>query len=372
MNRYHDAMEHCAPPPELENRLRETVLSAAPGPQAQTAVFRPRGFVRKAALAAVLIVLLTASAGAAVLVNWDHIFTDRFGPEGAETPMAEKAFQEVNLSSVCDDVTLTVRQALVDVGNLYLLLDYHLPDTISRETAQAAHFHLPRVTYYLTDQVTWEELEQADRDRWAELDWTDAASYTDYMGNTQNALAGFGLGGSFSTSTETTGYDPETHTITYLLSVTASTPGLDFTTQPLTLLVAPPVMEASDQLTAVTDHPALLTFRPEAVSQTLTGSWQEGGRAIQVTVYPFSLSVEASGGTPYRKVQELKQDTSLVLRDGTVQPVSALTSGLGGGGSRGGEGGTYTSASFTTQFRELLDVSQVTAVQVGDVTIPLT
>ena len=50
----------------------------------------------------------------------------------------------------------------------------------------------------------------------------------------------------------------------------------------------------------------------------------------------------------------------------------ALTSGLGGGGSRGGEGGTYTSASFTTQFRELLDVSQVTAVRVGDVTIPLT
>ena len=372
MNRYHDAMEHCAPPPELENRLRETVLSAAPGPQARTAVFRPRGFVRKAALAAVLIVLLTASAGAAVLVNWDHIFTDRFGPEGAETPMAEKAFQEVNLSSVCDDVTLTVRQALVDVGNLYLLLDYHLPDTISRETAQAAHFHLPRVTYYLTDQVTWEELEQADRDRWAELDWTDAASYTDYMGNTQNALAGFGLGGTYSTSTETTGYDPETHTITYLLSATASTPGADFTTQPLTLLVAPPVMEVGEQLTAVTDHPALLTFQPEAVSQTLTGSWREDGRAIRVIVSPFSITVELSGGTPYRQLGELKQDTSLVLRDGSLQPVAELTLDLSGVGGRGGEGSSFTDASFTSQFRELLDVSQVEAVQVGDVTIPLT
>ena len=31
MNRYHDAMEHCAPPPELEARLREAVLSAEPG-----------------------------------------------------------------------------------------------------------------------------------------------------------------------------------------------------------------------------------------------------------------------------------------------------------------------------------------------------
>ena len=25
MNRYHDAMEHCAPPPELEERLREAL-----------------------------------------------------------------------------------------------------------------------------------------------------------------------------------------------------------------------------------------------------------------------------------------------------------------------------------------------------------
>ena len=81
--------------------------------------------------------------------------------------------------------------------------------------------------------------------------------------------------------------------------------------------------------------------------------------------------MELSGGTPYRKIQELKQDTSLVLRDGTVQPVSALTSGLTGGGSRGGEGGTYTSASFTSQFQDLLDVGQVAAVRVGDVEIPL-
>ena len=218
---------------------------------------------------------------------------------------------------------------------------------------------------------TTEELEQADRDRWAELDWTDAASYTDYMGNTQNALAGFGLGGTYSTSTETTGYDPETHTITYLLSVTASTPGLDFTTQPLTLLVAPPVMEASDQLTAVTDHPALLTFRPEAVSQTLTGSWREDGRVIRVTVSPFSITVELSGGTPYRQLGELKQDTSLVLRDGSLQPVAELTLDLSGVGGRGGEGSSFTDASFTSQFRELLDVSQVTAVQVGDTVVPV-
>ena len=58
MNRYHESMEHCAPPPELEEQLREAVLSAEPEPQARTAVYRPRGFFRKALLAAVLAVIL--------------------------------------------------------------------------------------------------------------------------------------------------------------------------------------------------------------------------------------------------------------------------------------------------------------------------
>ena len=65
MNRYHESMEHCAPPPELEEQLREAVLSAEPEPQARTAVYRPRGFFRKALLAAVLAVVLTLSVGAA-------------------------------------------------------------------------------------------------------------------------------------------------------------------------------------------------------------------------------------------------------------------------------------------------------------------
>ena len=37
MNRYHESMEHCAPPPELEEQLREAVLSAEPEPQPSTA-----------------------------------------------------------------------------------------------------------------------------------------------------------------------------------------------------------------------------------------------------------------------------------------------------------------------------------------------
>ena len=380
MNRYHDAMEHCGPPPELEARLREKVLSAKP--QKQPAAFRPRGFLRKATLAAVLAVILTVSAGAVVAANWDAILASRFGAWAASTPMGQAAFQEVHVTSVCDDVTLTVRQALVSEKSLYLILDYQLPDTVDREAVQQAdsspssdHMIVPvPVDYYLTGDFSWEDLKAADQEKWSGLDWTDYTSYGDYT-HGGNSLWAYSLSNHSSGSSgevASQGYDPETNTLTYLCSITAESSDLDFTQQPLTLLVSPPALDIGGTETALADHPALLTFQPEAVSQTLTGAWQEDGRAIQVTVSPFAISVEVSGGTPYRKIQELKQDTSLVLRDGTVQPVSALTSGLTGGGSRGGEGGTYTSASFTTQFRELLDVSQVTAVRVGDVTIPLT
>lgn len=90
MNRYHESMEHCAPPPELEEQLREAVLSAEPEPQARTAVYRPRGFFRKALLAAVLAVVLTLSVGQQCW--WTGMTSSQtgFGPEGAETPMAEK------------------------------------------------------------------------------------------------------------------------------------------------------------------------------------------------------------------------------------------------------------------------------------------
>lgn len=382
MNRYHESMEHCAPPPELEARLREAVLSAEPTPQARPAVYRPRGFFRKALLAAVLIVLLTVSAGAVVVANWDAILASRFGAWAASTPMGQAAFQEVHVTSVCDDVTLTVRQALVSEKSLYLILDYHLPDTVDRAAVQQAdsspssdHMIVPvPVDYYLTGDFSWEDLKAADQDKWADIDWADFLSYCHYTGITGNALAEdcishYTSGSSGEVASQ--GYAPESHTLTYLCSITAKDGDLDFTAQPLTLLVLPPVLRVNGVDTAVTDHPAILTFQPEAISQTLTGSWQEDGRAIQVSVSPFSLSVEASGGTPYRKIGELRADTALVFRDGTVQPVSAPTSGLTGGGSRGGEGGTYTSASFTSQFQDLLDVGQVAAVRVGDVEIPL-
>ena len=383
MNRYRDAMEHCAPPPELESRLREAVLSAEPTPQARPAVYRPRGFFRKALLAAVLAAVLTLSVVAAVLVNWDDIFSDRFGPEGAETPMAEKAFQPVNVSSVCDDVTLTIREALVDEKSIYLILDYQLPDTVDRETVEMPDesenwrqdsISLPDISYYLTGDVSWEDLKAADQDKWADIDWTDYTSYCGYMERDGSCLADFRLinytSGS-SGGSEHHGYDPETNTLTYLYYITAKSGDLDFTAQPVTVLLTPPVLRVNGVEAAVTDHPAILTFQPMAVSQTLTGSYRHDGFSARAVLSPMSIYVEVSGDTTYQDMGDLVWDTSLVLRDGSTLPAADLVLGYTGSGGRDTDDSFLFSASFTSQFQDLLDVSQVAAVRVGDVEIPL-
>lgn len=379
MNRYHESMEHCAPPPELETRLREAVLSADPERNTHPAVFRPRGFFRKALLAAVLAAVLTLSVGAAVLVNWDDIFTDRFGPEGAETPMAEKAFQPVNVSSVCDDVTLTIREALVDEKSIYLILDYQLPDTVdpdtvemaynSREDTQKDDIELPTITYYATGDMTWEDLKAAEQDTWTALDWTDPLTRIFY-GKSENTLNRTGsLNGSGGLGEK--GYDPVTNSLSYLCYITGADDGLDFTAQPLTLLVTPPVLRVNGVDTAVTNHPAILTFQPMAVSQTLAGSYRHNEFWAQAILSPMSIHVEVSGGTAYRDTGELVQDTSLVLWDGSVLPAADLIFGFTGAGSHNTEDEYLFSADFTSQFQQLLDVSQVAAVQVGDIQIPL-
>ena len=81
--------------------------------------------------------------------------------------------------------------------------------------------------------------------------------------------------------------------------------------------------------------------------------------------------MEVSGGTTYRDTEALVSDTSLLLRDGSILPAADLIFGFTGSGSLDPGDWFLFSADFTSQFQDLLDVSQVTAVQVGDVTIPL-
>lgn len=369
MKLYQSAMEHCAPPEGLEGRLRQAVLAARPPEKRQ--VFRPRGFFRKAALAAALVVILTVSAGAAL--GWNAILTGRFGEDAADTPTGQAAFQDVFVTSTCDDVTLTVRQALVSDDTIYLVLDYQLPDTVDRQWLQEvyesedAYIFPPKVSYFATGDVSWEELKAAEGETWAGLDWTDYTSYSQYLHDTVLEPYRFAKGGSSETATQ--GYDPETNTLTYLLRHTTESDTQTLGSQPLTLLVTPPwVEDAAGAETALADQPAILTFQPEYASQTLTGTWKdtESGRTVNVTLSPFAIQVESYLGT-FTGPGDLRGCTALVFRDGTVTPVGELTQGLTGSSS--GSKPYPASVAFSSSFLELVDVTQVEAVRVGDVTV---
>lgn len=373
MKLYQSAMEHCAPPEGLEQRLRQKVLAAQPPENRQ--VFRPRGFFRKAALAAVLVVILTVSAGAAL--DWNAILTGRFGEQAASTPMGQAAFQDVFVTSVCDDVTLTVQQALVSDDTIYLVLDYQLPDSVDRAWLQEiyesedAHIYPPKVSYFATGDVTWEDLKAAEEEIWGGLDWTDYTSYVDYLYR-DNLLRPYRFTGGGSSETASEGYDPETNTLTYLLRYTIESDTQTLGSQPLTLLVTPPTVDADGMETALADQPAILTFQPEYVSQTLTGAWQdpESDRTVNVTLSPFAIQVESYSGT-FTGPDDLRDSTALVFRDGTVTPLKGLVRGLGGSSGGPTDAQYPTSVSFSTNFLDLLDVSQVEAVRVGDVTIEM-
>lgn len=378
MKLYHSAMEHCIPPEGLEERLRQRVLAAAPQ-ETRKHVFRPRGYVRKAVLAAVLAVILTVSAGAAVLLGWDKVFSRRFGEEAAQTPMGQAALQDVFVSSVCGDVTLTVRQALVSDKTIYLVLDYQLPDTVDRawlqQIAESEDDWLdpPYVSYFATGEITWEDLQAADQAKWETMDWADANSGNYFSSG--SALGPYRFMDGGSSSNESQGYDPETNTLSYLLSFTTNSQTQSLTDQPLTLLVgAPAAVESDGTATALADHPAILTFQPDCVdTQTLTGEVTGDRMRVQVVLSPFAMQVETYGYN-FTAPMDLLRGTTLVFRDGTTVTADQLTSSLGGGA------GASTSASgeklihsvnCTAAFRDLLDVSQVTSVQVGDVTVPL-
>lgn len=372
MKLYTSAMEHCAPPEGLEARLRSAVLAMEP-PEKRRA-FRPRGFARKALLAAVIAALLTVSVGAAL--GWNAILTGRFGADAADTPMGQAAFQDVSVTSVCDDVTLTVRQALASDDTIYLVLDYRLPDTVDREwlreldSDEDAYIFCPHIQYYATGEVTWEDLKAADGEIWAGLDWTDYTSYSDYLYR-DNLLRPYRFTGGGSSETASEGYDPEANTLTYLLRYTTKSDTQTLGSQPLTLLVTPPVAEdAEGTETALADHPAILTFQPEYVSQTLTGTWQdpESGRSLNVTLSPFAIQITCRMAD-YQNVGDLGSSTVLVFRDGTETPLPDLVQGFSGTTS-GSDTAPYPIYVTTTcRFLDLLDVSQVEAVRVGDVTV---
>ena len=369
MNRYEEAMAHCAPPAELEERLRQKVLAAPP---AGSHVLRPWSLARKAALAAVLTLALTVSVGAALLVEWDAIFTARFGPEAAGSPVAESLFQKVGVTSSCGDVTLTVREAVGDSKSVYLILDYRLPDSVDRAAVQAAwdsetdQVGCPDVQFYGTGEVTWEDLLARDGERWPELDWTNCASYSRYSAS--NALTAYRFTNGSGSSVSGQSYDPDTGTLTYLVRFTTQSQTQDLTDQPLTLLVLPPTVTAAGREQALADHPAIVTFQPGYTARARQGQTRdpEAQFSAEVILSPLSITVSC-GSTDLADCGALRQAVCLVWEDGGETPLAAVTQGYGGSeSSYQADGQVRYRTSISAQFLELQDISRVAAVRVGD------
>ena len=376
MNAYERAMERCAPPAELETRLRDRVLAAEPA--ARPRVIRPRSFAQRALLAAAIAAVLTVSAGAVVLaVEWDAIFERQFGREAASTPTAESLFQKVGVTANCGDVMLTVSEALGDDKTIYVILDYRLPETADRAAVQAAigssedSVGLPDVGYYATGDVTWEDLHRAEADRWSATDWSNWKEYAPYIG-WENALYPHCFTGGSSKSTVTQNYDRDTGTLTYLLRFTTESTSQHLTGQPLTLLVLPPVLTVNGVDTALADHPALVTFQPEYSARAKSGQVRpEGILTASVTISPLAIT-GMYRGSDYTEIGELLRDTTLVYLDGTQRPVRELVMGYGGGKSDYRVDGKQIYAlQYSTAFQDLLDITQVRAVRVGDLEIPI-
>lgn len=346
MNRYQMMVERLSVPAGQAERLKTAVLAAEP--EGKRRAYRPRSFAAKALLAALLALALTATAGAAVAgVAWDVIFTAWFGEDAASTDMAAELFQKVGVTSVCDDVTLTVREAVGDDHTIYLILDYQLPDTVDRAKLAERWREVDTadiwgVDFVPTDAVTWADIRGQDFDEaWKSVRGSVAVA------DRWSGYSGHGPGRR--------GYDPETNTLTWFLGVTPSLPA-NLTDRPLTILI--------DALTLgddpLTDHPAIITFQPVNNARTINGACedQETGVSFQASLSPLALMVKASGER-YEEFGAIYEEAALVYTDGTAVPALELASiGVGGGDT-------------TMRFDELLDITDICAVRVGDLEISL-
>lgn len=346
MNRYQRMIEQVLIPAGQAERLKAAVLTAEP--ERKRRVYRPRSFAKKVLLEALVTAALTATVGAAVAgVNWSWIFTEQFGRDAAATDMAAKLFQEVNVTSVCDDVTLTVRETVGDDHTIYMILDYQLPDTVDRaELAErwreVEMAGLWAVIFVQTDAMAWEDIRGQDFDEvWRSV--ARSVPVDDRRGR-------WFIEGSFGCR----GYDPETNTLTWLLSATPDL-STNLTEWPLTVVMDALVL--GDE--PLTDHPAIVTFRPVNNARTVSGACEDGetGVSFQVVLSPLALKIKACGER-YEELGRIYEEAALVYTDGAVVPALTLAScGIGGGDT-------------TMRFDELLDIKDIRAVRIGDLEIP--
>lgn len=370
MNLYYNAMEHCVPPEGLRKRMEERVLSSPPQ---KVRPFKPKGFRKKAAIVLLASVFLLLTVSATTI--WDPLFIRRFGPGAALSALGGAVFQEVNVTSVCGDVSLTVTQALCSDKTIYLLLEYKLPDDVQPPKDWSGFPNVIR--YYGTGDYTWEQFEALEGDDWKNYDWSEFTSYCDYFYRNGFPLTPYDIcslmaikeGRSSSGSVSIKGFDAETNTITWIISHYFDT-DWDLSQQPLTILVSPPYLENEDGTkTAVTNHPAIVTFQPAySGPQSRSGTLEEGGVKISATLSTFSLSLRAEG-MGYLNYQDMVNDTWLIAQDGTEKPASLMGYTSGGGGI--GPEECPLEVNTIVHFIGLTDISSFTALRMGKHLIPL-
>lgn len=344
MNRYRMMTERLPVPAGQAERLKAAVLAAEPPEKRR--VYRPLSFAKKALLAALVTGMLAATTGAAVAgVSWSWIFAAWFGRDAASTDMAAELFQKVGVTSVCDDVTLTIREAVGDDHIIYMILDYQLPDTVDRaelaERWQEVEMADPVWRFILvpTDSVTWEDIRGQDSPEARKTVWRSV----------ENRWA------AGCTGILRWGYDPETNVLTWFLRGMMGPPG-KLTDQPLTILTDTPVLGS----TPLADHPAIITFQPVNNARTVSGACEDGetGAAFQVLLSPLALMVTVHGAEDV-DFRELYANVSLVFEDGTVIPgVELAFDGVSG-------------RDTVMYFDELQDITDICAVRIWDLEIPL-
>ena len=334
---------------EQERRWLFRVLAAEP--EKKRRAYRPRSFAKKVLLAAVLVALAATAGTAAESVPWDALFTERFGAGAADSPAAEGVFQNVDVTSVCGDVTRTVRQALGDEKTLYLLLDYQLPESVDMEMVQTA----------------WEERNgplSNVRLYSGTVDWADIQGMSSR--EAMRTLAGEDLG--FSGSVEAVDFDADSRTMTMLVTCAF----LDKVPlgKPMTVLAWEPSVKWKGELVDLTDHAAVVTFRPSYEARAKEGRKRKGGVTYTVELTPLSIKVENAGDREedLYTMWQLRQKIVLVHQDGTETPIREF-SPTGGGGK--GTGGNRYYESCDLLLKKLVDTARVRAIRVRDLEIPI-
>lgn len=344
MNRYANMMEELPVPADQGERLKQRVLAAG-GAERKAAPYRPWSLARKALLAAVAAAVLAASVGAASkLVTWNRFFQESF--DAVDPELADTVFQSVETAQVCGDVTVTVREAVMDQRAVWLLVDYQLPEDTDMDQVRMDTVSPPLFDLY-QGSVSWAELEGL----------TSHEAKNGPMQELNNLY--------LVETTSIEAVDPETRTLTVLLYGRCDR--APASGEPLTLFAwLPPAVKAEADWEPLADHPAAVTFTPIHTSVQVSGTVRAGQArySAEVTALTVTITAEAAReeDLPYGTMMRLRAE--LLLRDGAAVPLRTISNWSGGTPSD--SSGQWQITCVTT-LRTVLDPGEVTAIRIGEI-----